>query len=58
MRGASTNDFAADEETTGEQLKLNNNKINMERDEDGEYQNTRGLDNQMLLQQQRNMLDN
>ena len=49
MRGASTNDL--DEESTSDKLKINDVKINMERDEDGEYQNTRGLDNQMLLQQ-------
>ena len=33
-------------------------KLNDERDKDGELQNTRGLDNQMLLQQQKNMLQN
>ena len=33
-------------------------KKTYQKDEDGEYENTKGLDNQMLLQQQRNQLEN
>ena len=32
-------------------------KTNYEKGEDGEYQNTRGIDNRQLLQQQKNILE-
>ena len=38
-------------------IQTNQIKISEEKDADGEYVNTKGLDNHMLLQQQKNMLE-
>ena len=38
-------------------LDLEKKKMDTARDADGEFTNTRGLDNQMLLQQQKNMIE-
>ena len=54
--GAGSINNSISEEPSG--LALNSKKIDTTRGGDGELQNTRGLENEMLLQQQKNIIDN
>ena len=55
--GGSINMITSTDGNDDSTLDLEKKKMDTVRDADGEFSNTRGLDNQMLLQQQKNMIE-